>query len=220
MVEPNTTVILIFAFVAIPALITLLIDDMEKRRTLLDDDAERVSDPTKKPKPRELSTQKLREYEYINQQRINRDNYRKKYPNLCYVCKSPIDARDAVPLKDIIQCSYCGKTNVILRSGASNTPERLALYTKFDGFDGEWSTIGGLLGSLLLERTARLDANYKHYTSGAISEKQFKKNRKEIKLENNRKKKPFEKQKQEELFAIKNIESGHFKRAILRKRSY
>jgi hypothetical protein len=219
MVEPNTTVILIFAFVAIPVLILLLSEDMEKRRALLDDDDERVSEPAKKTKPRELSPQELREYEYINQQRSNRDNYRKKYPHLCYVCKSPIDARDAVPLEDIIQCSYCGKTNVILRSGASNTPERVALYKKYDGFDGDWRTIGGLIGKLLYDRTARLDANEKLYRSGAISEEQFKRNRKDIKLENNRKKKPFEKQKQEELLALKKIESSHRKRVILRKRS-
>ena len=51
MVEPNTTVILIFAFVAIPVLILLLSEDMEKRRALLDDDDERVSEPAKKTKP-------------------------------------------------------------------------------------------------------------------------------------------------------------------------
>lgn len=217
MSEPNTTFLLIFSFFAIPIMIALMIDDLEKRRAAFDDDE--ADDSEDKPKPRKLSPQEQRDQDYYLEQKINKAKYKEKYPFLCYVCKSPINAVGAVPLVDEIACQYCGKTNVILKSGASNTPERLALYLKYDGFDGNWATVGGLLGNLSLERQAKLEENEAQYAAGNISEEVFKKNRKQIKLENNRKKKPFEKQKKEELRAIHKVEDVHRRRVILRTRS-
>lgn len=70
-----------------------------------------------------------------------------------------------------------------------------------------------------LERQAKLEENEAQYAAGKISEEEFKKKRNQIKLENNRKKKPFERQKQEELRAIKKVENIHRRRVILRTRS-
>jgi hypothetical protein len=54
MVEPNATVILIFSCFAVPLLIALMIDDLNKRRALFDDDE--VDNSECKPKPRALSS--------------------------------------------------------------------------------------------------------------------------------------------------------------------
>jgi hypothetical protein len=61
-----------------------------------------------------------------------------------------------------------------------------------------------------LERQAKLEENEAQYAAGKISEEEFKKKRKQ---------KPFERQKQEELRAIKKVENIHRRRVILRTRS-
>lgn len=141
----------------------------------------------------------------------NEENYHKKYPHLCYVCKSPIDAKEAKPLIQEIICQYCGKSNVVVPCGNVNTPERVALYNKYDG---TYSNDFGSIGRIENHKEKQLRIVKNAYKNKKLSEESFKKKIKFIKNKAANTVSELEKQKEEELKEIKKVESIHRQKVI------
>jgi hypothetical protein len=150
----------------------------------------------------------LRRKEILEESRAER-NYHKKNPHHCYVCRLPIDAKGAKPLFQKFSCQHCGKTNVLVPSGNTNTPERVALYNKYNG---NYSKDLGSIGEIEKDKDQKLYLNETYFKKNEISEEVFKIRRKKIKLEANKKIRVLEKQKDKELDEIKKVEKIHRQR--------
>ena len=147
----------------------------------------------------------LRRKEILAERRIER-NYHKNNRHHCYVCKLPVDAKGAQPLVQKFSCQHCGKINVLMPSGNTSTPERVALYKKYNG---NYSEGPGSIGEIEIDRDNKLKINEMSFKNHEISEEVFKKRRKTTKLEANKKIKVLEDQKNKELDEIKKVESIH-----------
>ena len=141
----------------------------------------------------------------------NKENYHKKYPHLCYVCNSPINAKHAKPLVDEIKCQYCGKINIIVPSGYTNTPERIALYNKYNG---TYSKEAGSICIIENQKDKQLSIVRSAYKNKKISEESFKKKIKLIKDKAAKVLIELENQKKEELKEIKKAENIYRKKTI------
>lgn len=154
----------------------------------------------------------IKKHERNLEQIRNKENYQKKYPHLCYVCNSPINARQAKPLVDEIKCQYCGKINIIVPSGNTNTPERIALYNKYNG---TYSKDTGSIGRIENQKQKQLSIVKSAYKNKKISEESFKKKIKLIKDKAAKVLIELENQKKEELKDIKKAENIYRKKTIL-----
>lgn len=108
-----------------------------------------------------------------------------------------------------VACQHCGKTNVLVPSGNTNTPERVALYNKYNG---DYSKDLGSIGEIEKDKDQKLYLNETYFKKNEISEEVFKIRRKKIKLEANKKIRVLEKQKEKELDEIKKVEKIHRQR--------
>lgn len=123
----------------------------------------------------------------------------------CYVCYYQLSFPIAPPETVQITCPQCETVNILTRKERTNTPERMALYRKYDG-DIHGKTIEGLLVFALRHFEGNLQTLREFKREGRITEYEFEHQARDNNLSKAKRLEELESQKALELEIIKGIE--------------